>query len=106
MANIKPTVGRVLWFYAGRGDRFLQQGQSPFAAMIAKVISDKRVNLSVLDSDGIPNPRLNVSLIQPAPEVGKDPPLEDYCTWMPYQVGQAAKTEELEKVIASGPGNP
>jgi hypothetical protein len=87
---IKPTVGRIVHFHAGRGDR--SPGQ-PYAAIITHVWSDTRVNLCVFGPDGRPEPRTSVMLWQ---EEGTPPPsyLEDqYCTWMPYQKGQAAKAD-------------
>lgn len=89
---IKPTVGRVVWFYTkGYGD-------APLAAIIAHVWSDVLVNLAVFDRNGICTGRPSVVLEQDDCPV---PPAEKcYCTWMPYQKGQAAKTEALEAKLA------
>ena len=91
---IKPTVGRVVWFYKsveGQGHK------GPLAAHIAFVHSDILVNLMVIDENGNPRPETSVRLVQE----GDKPPPYNYCEWMPYQKGQAAKTEELEKKIAN-----
>jgi hypothetical protein len=87
---IKPTVGRVVWFY-----RYIQnQGhKGPMAGHVAFVHSDTMVNLMTIDENGNPHSETSVELIQdddtPAPGYS-------YCIWMPYQKGQAAKTEQLE----------
>lgn len=92
---IKPTVGRVVLFYP-RGH---QPNEQPHAAIIAHVWSDTCVNLAIFDANGQPYPpgHTSILLVQPGSEV---PSGGNYCTWMPYQVGQAAKTEELEKKLA------
>lgn len=85
---IKPTVGRVVWFY-----KYIpSQGyKGPLAGHVAFVHSDTMVNLMVIDENGHPRSETSVLLVQDG-----QPPSGDYCTWMPYQKGQAAKTEALE----------
>ena len=91
---IKPTVGRVVWFYKWvSGD----QHKGPLAAHVAFVHSDSMVNLMVIDENGNPRSETSVSLVQEGAPV----PQGNYCEWMPYQKGQAAKTEALEAKIAS-----
>ena len=90
---IKPTVGRVVWFYKYAPH---QGHKGPLAAHVACVHSDSMVNLMVIDEAGNPRPETSVFLRQddqPAPDY-------DYCEWMPYQKGQAAKTEALEAKLA------
>lgn len=84
---ISPTVGRVVWFYP----RGANQSDQPLAAIITRVWSDTCVNLAIFDANGVPmsNPPTSNLLIQdsnPIPSGGQ------YCAWMPYQLGQAAKT--------------
>mgnify|MGYP000190283694 FL=1 len=81
---ISPTIGRVVWFYP-RGH---QPNQQPLAAMVAHVWSDTCVNLVIFDANGRPmaDPPTSVLLVQPESEV---PTGDHYCTWMPYQIGQA-----------------
>ena len=93
---IRPTVGRVVWFYKyfqGHGHK------GPLAAIVAHVWSDTVVNLMVIEENGNPRSVTSVTLKQ---YEGAEMPACDYAEWMPYQKGQAAKTESLEKAIAGG----
>ena len=92
---IKPTVGRVVWYTPGMGHPWRED--APLAAIVAKVHNDTLVNLMVIDSAGNPHGRPGVELCH-----GETRPSgAEYCEWMPYQKGQAAKTEELEKKAAN-----
>lgn len=95
---IKPTVGRVLWYYPAPTDNLVgNDGSQPLAAIIAHVWSDTCVNLSVFDANGDAHSRTSVLLVHddhPAPA-------SNYAEWMPYQKGQAAKTEQLEAQVAT-----
>jgi len=84
---IKPTVGRVVWYWPRATDL---DGQ-PHAALIAYVHSDTMVNLAVFNSSGNANGQSSVLLWQGE---GRRPAGESYCEWMPYQIGQAAKHEQ------------
>lgn len=90
---IKPTVGRVVWFYkyvAGNGHK------GPLAAHVCHVHSDSMVNLMVIDENGVPRSESSVHLVQQYEEC----PEHNYCCWMPYQHGQATKAEALEKQLS------
>jgi len=95
---IKPTVGRVVWYFpTGKSEA---SGDQPLAAIIACVWSDTCVNLAIFDGNGVPMPKPPTSILlvqegNPVPSGG------NYCTWMPYQKGQAAKTEAVEKQLAA-----
>lgn len=88
---IKPTIGRVVWYHDGFGDQ-------PEAAIVAFVHDDTTVNLGVFRHNGNCTGFTKVTLWHGE---GEAPPYP-YCEWMPYQKGQAAKTEALEKQIAGG----
>lgn len=95
---IAPTVGRVLWYYPSAnsvesGFSRHPDGGGPYAALIAHVWSDQLVNLTVLDANGAAHSRTSVPLLQGAQT---DAPEHAFCGWMPYQKGQAAKTEAAE----------
>lgn len=100
---IQPTVGRVVHFYPSIEDPLWVSGR-PLAAIVAYVWSDSCVNLAIFDSNGVSTNRTSVYLVQP----GNERPSGGFCEWMPYQKGQAAKTEALERQLigvdlASGP---
>lgn len=97
--DIDPTVGRVV-HYVPDVDECQELATSPgevLAAHIATVWSTHCVNLMVIDGNGNPHSRTSVPLRQPSDPV----PNADgfYCQWMPYQMGQAAKTEELQREV-------
>lgn len=92
---ITPTNGRVVLYHPGGFDSITQHDKAkPLAAMIAHVWNDRMVNLIVFDSNGQPHGRTSVPLMQDGDAT--DQP-GAYCEWMPYQKGQAAKTEAAEK---------
>ncbi len=82
---IKPTVGRVVWFYKyvpGQGFK------GPLAAHVACVHSDTLVNLMVIDEVGNPHSETSVILVQE----NNERPQANYCDWMHYQKQVAAGT--------------
>jgi hypothetical protein len=97
--QIKPTIGRVVWFYP-QGHR---EGVQPHAALIAFVHSDKMINLGVFDSNGHSYSETSVPLLQEGDAV---PDEGRYATWMPFQIGQAEKNaaKETDKDAAAVDG--
>lgn len=99
MTTITPTVGRVVHVYIDGNYALNHEPElaidTPLAAIIARVISDERVNLTVFNHDG------NAFALQAVFLVSGDqvPSGENYAVWMPYQKGQAAKTEQLESML-------
>jgi hypothetical protein len=92
---IKPTVGRVVWYlpHSSSSDTgfAVHPGEAqgrPYAAIIAHVWHDGMVNLSVFDAHGVPHSRTSVTLIQDSAN-GAGPQFAQFCTWMPFQRGQA-----------------
>lgn len=49
---IKPTVGRVVWYYPALDDS-KRNGTEPLAAIVTNVWSDTCVNLSIFDANGL-----------------------------------------------------
>ncbi len=97
MAKIKPTVGRVVLFRPPSNESNSNFAPTPTcAALVAYVHSDDMVNLAVFDTNGVHfSYYTSVPLVQeeePKPQNGR------YCEWMPYQLGQATKTEQAESV--------
>jgi hypothetical protein len=102
---IKPTPGRVVWYYpVADGALVAIDGpEKPLAALIAHVHSDTLVNLSVIDSNGNSHGRCEIVLVQ---DGGEAAPKGRYCTWMPYQLGQAARTQAAEAISGEGQNKP
>ena len=96
--SISPTPGRILWYTPAPAEGLGQLSGQPLAAIVVGVHSDSRVNLSVFDTYGNNHSRTNVFWRQP----GEDKPAPGYAfaEWMPYQVGAAAKAEQVEQTIA------
>jgi hypothetical protein len=96
---ITPSNGRIVWYTPARvGDENMAQHNPvvPLAAMVVNVWGDRMVNLVIFDGNGGMFARTSVTLLQDddrKPEEGR------FCAWMPYQKGQAAKTEALEAKI-------
>lgn len=100
MASIQPTVGRVVLFHPGP---FFQGAKAspgePLPAMVARVWSDEMINVGGFDANGVPFSATSVKLLKD----GEAPPEgQHYAEWMPYQKGQAAKTEALQQAAGGG----
>jgi hypothetical protein len=112
MSLIKPSIGRIVHYFprqnelngAGSPHPYLSGAPGhPMAAIITAVHSDRMVNLSVFDGNGQQFGRTSVTLVQEGDREegnGYHIPEQGYCEWMPYQIGQAQKTEELEKQLS------
>lgn len=88
---IKPTVGRIVWYHKDKSQtEIVQYEDTPLAAIVCMVWSDRVVNLRVIDANGQAWPVTSVELIQEGETI---PGGSRYCTWMPYQIGQAKKEE-------------
>ena len=92
MTKTAPTVGRLIWFTPSRTfsppDFLVIDPKQPCAPLVAYVWNESLVNLTVSDHYGKSFNMTRVQLVQaeePKPENGY------FCSWMPYQVGQAAK---------------
>lgn len=96
---IKPTIGRVVWFHPGLAPDS-SRTETTQAAIICHVWSDTCVNLAVFDANGVASNQTSVYLFQGDSER----PSSQFAEWMPYQQGQAAKTEALEKKLAETVG--
>lgn len=92
---IVPSVGRIVWYRPSVNDAgvmLIRDGQ-PLAAMVVYVWHDRMVNVTVWDHNGKAFVRTSVFLCQDGDVV---PPGNAHAEWMPYQKGQAAKTEAAE----------
>lgn len=93
---IEPSVGRIVHYVPHPDDMLpvVRRGD-PLAAIVAAVHDAHCVNLCVIDGNGEHHSKTSVRLVQP----GEGAPPPPYCQWMPYQIGQAAKTEQLQKQL-------
>jgi hypothetical protein len=83
-----PTVGRIVYYKsAGSADGTYPSVER--AAIVTQVHTPECVDLCVFNPTGL---HFNTSVMQ-----GSGPMQWD---WMPYQKGQAQKTEEAEKQLA------
>lgn len=110
---IKPTVGRRVWFRPSA--EFLASNptltqfnpEQPMDAGIVYVHHDHMVNLIVTDHIGRTIQVPSVPLLAGQYEPAEDGDVYCCCEWMPYQKGQAAKTEAATSitlpVIEPGP---
>lgn len=95
---IMPTVGRVVLFFPPlsirKGDTSLREykGQ-PYPAIITHVFGPECVNVAVLPDGSFGE----VGTYTSVPIVLDGAPLPEgpCCQWMPYQLGQAKKTEAM-----------
>lgn len=90
--RIEPTPGRVVWYTPSAADTLALNDGAPLAAIVAAVHADGSVNLAVFDAQGDSRARAHVTLVQDGEDI---PEAGDYAQWMPYQLGQAAKTEAV-----------
>lgn len=111
---IEPSVGRKVWYrpaahdLIGVGAMQVAIGQ-PLDATVLAVWGPRMVNVQVLDLYGKPYTKTSCTLVQD----GDTPPMQGpkdvdgnptpggYVEWMPYQKGQAAKTDAAEAKAAS-----
>jgi hypothetical protein len=95
---IKPTVGRVVLYTPLPQMERTFPHEQPFAAIITYVWNDGLVNLLVMRDDGATFPKTSVPLVH------EGEPAQGQCGWMPYQKGQAAKTEAAEAKVSGATG--
>lgn len=92
---IAPSIGRVVWVIRPFDTLDIKQ---PEPALVTYVHGDRCINVAGFNANGTPFSLTSLTLIQdeePKPE-------GNFACWMPYQKGQAAKTEALEKTANAG----
>lgn len=72
-----PKPGAIVWYRNHFGDKIPQLGDQPLAAIVAAVLADGCVNLSVIDCFGNHHPRQRIALVQP----GDAKPIGAYAEW-------------------------
>jgi hypothetical protein len=100
--RIEPTVGRVVHYYhrdpAHDDPETEAQIIGPQAALLCGVNADGTINVAHFDEQGNCRPATNVLLLQDE-DAEPDEETLNWAEWMPFQKGQAQKTEELEKAV-------
>lgn len=108
LTKTPATVGRVLHMFRKKGDTF----EGPLCAHVVKVWGPDCVNVCVLP-DGCGGPVLlevcsSVRIYDPIPDANRQNALEVlpswWAEWMPYQAGQAQRTQQSEGVLAKQVG--
>lgn len=95
---IKPTVGRVVWVFnrAGRAKLVGTAGIQPEVGFITYVHDDRIINVGGFTALGQPYAVTLIALQDD--DIPQSPAGERegcWAEWMPYQKGQAAKTEAV-----------
>lgn len=88
---ITPTIGRVVLVHRGASDQ-AEPG------LVCYVWNDRLINVGGFDRNGLPFSATSVQLVQD----DEAPSHSVWAEWMPYQKGQAAKTEALEAAAKAG----
>ena len=97
LGQIKPTIGRIVWYWPQPNFQGWMDHSQPLAAIIAYVHSDVLINIGFYDQNGKAEFATSVKLWQG----DGDRPDSFFAEWMPYQKGQAAKYEALEKTLGA-----
>lgn len=98
---IAPTVGRVVLLFtkdAKYDFGYCFTPGKPHVALITAVHSDTLINVVAFDANGKSHPFTSIELKQAEDQKTYG---TFWCEWMPYQKGQAAKTEAVEKELAA-----
>ena len=108
-ALITPTPARMVHYHPAEGELPAYAYAPTLAAIVCYVHSNSLVNLCVFDKQGQQHARVMVTLVQPGGDV-EAVRMGPWCEWMPYQVGQAGKanelTRQLERATGVAPGGP
>lgn len=83
---IHPTIGRRVWFWPAL-TQVDERRDQPCDAGIAYVHSDRLINISYADHNGVMKSATSVPLLQ---DDDPKPANDGYCEWMPYQQQAAA----------------
>ena len=103
---MEPTIGRIVWIHR----REALDPTKPEAAWVANCWKDPNskhwsLNVAGVNHDGHPFRLTQVPLIEDSGDSDVNV-VRPYATWMPYQKGQAAKAEDLERQVAKLTTNP
>lgn len=91
---ITPTIGRVVWVIRPYDTLDIKQ---PEVGLVTYVHGDCCINVAGFNRNGTPFSLTSLTLVQD----DEPKPMGNFACWMPYQKGQAAKTEALEKATTA-----
>jgi len=91
--HVTPSIGRIVWY---RG-----QDNIVRAAIVTHVWSQFLINLHAFGKDQN-DPEAGIHTSVTHGDIEHEPSCCPSWSWMPYQKGQAAKTEQLEQKLVSG----
>lgn len=89
--SIQPTIGRVILVHSRTPG-----ATGPWPCLVTKVWNNRCINAAGLNEWGTPVSYSSLLLLQDDDAIPGGGP---YAEWMPYQKGQAAKTEALERQL-------
>jgi len=96
MATIKPKIGRIVLCHA----MFNRKGiGDALPGIIVRVFDSGDVNVMVFGDKAYVGFETTCLYDVPVLSPDDEPPTGDYCTWMPFQVRQIAKFEEMLKEL-------
>lgn len=105
MSSITPTIGRKVWYWTTNASRVRNSTQGIDATVIF-IGDDDLVDLQCVDHHGEPFIAQNIVLGDYLDE--GDPPVhgvDNFATWMPYQMGQAKKEAASTNSSVTPTGN-
>ena len=108
MNPIIPTVGRVVYFTPSMSVAIpvSTDGGGVCAALITAVHNKNCVNLAVFDANGNHHAFCSVNHVSVVPTTVHGASDHHTWDWMPYQKGQAAKTEQVEAKLGDAHQKP
>lgn len=101
---MKPTIGRKVWLWVNSGTAVaVRDANQAVDATVIFVGEEDKIDVDYTDHAGQRGVLKDLVLTEPAGSEAHDPSgsTAPYCTWMPYQVGQAKAQEEKEAAKAA-----
>jgi hypothetical protein len=94
---MKPTVGRLLWYFPHAPHPQTSADHVPRAAIIAHVENDHMVNLMVIDTNGMAYSRSAIPLLD---EGAEHPSTHSFATWPDREAVPLRSFRQVESELA------
>lgn len=101
MSSITPTIGRKVWLWMPSTNS-VQDSRQAFDASICCVGPNNQINVTYANHWGTMGSLTQLEIRDYADTDCHGKETVPYCTWMPYQMGQAKKAFEEAKREESG----